>query len=91
MLDAPRQDWSAYEARTRASDRHWLQGLSIGERLALYCEMFNFVETSRDPHADWRALERWHWEQKVQDRRRLVEALKKFDAFRERPTNHHPC
>jgi hypothetical protein len=87
MLDAPKQDWAYYEEKSRAANAAWLRGLSTEQRLAIYCDMFRLIRESRDSSADWDALERWRWRQKLAARQREVKAYRKLDVWRERNAN----
>jgi hypothetical protein len=84
MLDAPRQNWSAYEARVRAADEQWLRSLTVDQKFALYCDFFDALHNSRDPAVNREQLERWRWQQKLAARRRQVEAFRRLDEWRER-------
>jgi hypothetical protein len=83
MLDAPRQNWQIYEAKTRSADALWLRDLTPNERFALYCDMFDLIHESRDPTANWERLDQWRWRQKLAARRQVVEAFHKMDALSE--------
>jgi hypothetical protein len=89
MLDAPQQDWSAYDAKVKANDRAWLRGLTPGDRFTLYEDLFNIIYHGRDKNIDLERLEQWRWQQKVADRLRIVDALQSLDALRERSAKHH--
>jgi hypothetical protein len=89
MLDAPRQDWSAYQAKADAFDRQWLHGLTVEDRFAMYSDLFNLVQNSRVQSANREELDRWHWQQKLAARHRMFEAFQKLDAYRERTAKHH--
>lgn len=89
MLDAPRQDWTAYDERTRAADEAWLRSLTEQDRYALYCDMFDLIHNSRDPNADEAALEQFRWQQKLEIRRRFVEACQRWDAQRGRTAHEN--
>ena len=89
MLDAPRQDWSAYEAKVRAADALWLRELTTTDRFALYCDLFNLIHDARDPAANWEQLDRWRWRQKLAARRQAVAAFHKLDELRERTAQRH--
>jgi hypothetical protein len=89
MLDAPRQDWAAYEKLARPSDAAWLRGLTLDDRLALYADLFDLVWNARRGPGDWERLEQWRWEQKLASRLRMVEAFQKLDILtRERAATH---
>jgi hypothetical protein len=91
MLDAPRQDWAAYEKLAGPSDAAWLRGLTVAERFALYADLFNMVWDARRGPGDWQRLEQWHWQQKLATRLRMVEAFNQLDQrTRERAAEHHP-
>jgi hypothetical protein len=84
MLDAPRQDWRAYEERTRAGNVAWLRALTAQDRFALYCDLFDLIHQSRDPRVDLDRLEQRRWQQKLAARQRVVEAYRRLDEWRER-------
>ena len=89
MIDAPRQDWKAYEQRTREFDIEWLRSLSPADRFALYCDIFNLIRQGRDPKADEERLEELRWQQKLAARQCAVEAFQRLDAWRERTAQRH--
>jgi hypothetical protein len=83
MLDAPQHDWSFYEAKTRTSDAECLRGLTTAERFALYASLYNTIWNARQNlPGDWERLERQRWEEKLEIRRRMVDAFRKLDGFR---------
>ena len=90
MAFAPQQDWSVYESLTHAEYGEWLRGLSPQDRFALYSDMFNLIQSSREAGGDWDRLEKWHWEQKLAARMRQVEAFSKLDQWqRERAASNN--
>jgi len=91
MIDAPQQDWAAYERRCRQSDEEWLRGLTTDDRFDLYADLFRIVWDARRARGDWQRLDEWHWTRKVADRRRMVASLLKLDQFRrERAAGQYP-
>jgi hypothetical protein len=85
MLDAPQHDWSFYEAKTRDSDAAWIRGLSTKERFDLYASLFNTLWNARQNlPGDWERLDNQRWQEKLELRRKMVEALRKLDEYRER-------
>ena len=92
VIDAPQQDWSAYESRARQSDAAWIRNLTPPERFALYDDLFRMVLAARSGAGDWPRLEAWRWREKLSHRLRSVEAFRQLDRLRrERSTSHHPC
>jgi hypothetical protein len=82
MADVPQQDWAAYEARTAESDAAWIRGLTPEDRFALYADLFRIIWGARRGPGDWERLDRWHWDQKLATRLRLVDAFRKLDEVR---------
>ena len=89
MLDAPQQDWAAYERRAAAADAAWNQNVTPDKRIALVADMFRMVWNSpRDP-VERERLEAWRWRAKVARRLTEVDAYRKLDELRrERSTSH---
>ena len=89
MLDAPRQNWTAYADRVKPIDAAWLRALTCAERFDLYADMFKMVLQSSDQRKDQSRLEQWSWEQKVAARRRQLNAYNALDKLkRERAAAH---
>jgi hypothetical protein len=83
MLDAPRHDWSFYEAVTRESNNEWIRGLTTAERFALCASMFNAIWNARQSiPGDWLELDRHRWQEKRAMRGRMLEAFRKLDDLR---------
>jgi hypothetical protein len=82
MLDAPRHDWTYYEACTRASDREFIRALTTSERFAIYASFFDTVWRARQSlPGDWDRLERERLERKLIVRQTIVDALRKMDKL----------
>jgi hypothetical protein len=80
---APQQDWSYIESRSQESDAERLRAMTTAERFALLADMYNTNWTARQGlSGDWDQLEQWRWEEKLAERRRLVEAFQKLDQLR---------
>ena len=83
MLDAPQHDWSFYESKTQASDAECARNLTFAERFALYASLFNMIWNSRQNlSGNWEQSERERWEEKLEVRRRMVDAFRKLDELR---------
>lgn len=83
MSFAPQHDWAAYPALTAQEDAAWLCSLSTSQRFDLYADMFNLAWNARQNNttADWEALDRWRWEQKLAQRLRYVEVYRNLDEM----------
>ena len=82
MDNFPQQDWSYYESRKRDADAQWLRSLTADDRMTLYEDMFNVIESARkEVGGDWERLDRWHWEQKIALRQQMVAAFTKLDEL----------
>lgn len=71
MSFAPQQNWTAYQALTKESDRQYARGLSVEQRFALYEDLFAIVCCRRDPTAGGDHAEQRRWAEKLALRRRL--------------------
>ena len=89
MLDAPRQDWPAYERRTAPYVTKWLRGLTADERLALYDDMFGLVASVPRNSIERERLEECRWREKVARRLFEVAAYLKLDELRREHINSH--
>jgi len=79
MVDAPRQNWNAYDARILKSDAEWIRGLSIQDRFAIYEDAFNLIWSSEKAPGDWSRVDRWRWGEKLAHRLRAIDAFTKLD------------
>jgi len=85
MLDAPQNDWSFYEAKTRDSDAAWSRDLSTTERFDLYANLFNtFWNARQSLPGNWERLDSQRWQEKLELRRKMVDIFRKLDEYRER-------
>jgi hypothetical protein len=82
MIDAPQQDWPAYERRSRQADAAWYRSLTPSQRFALYEDLYRIVMAGRQGPGDWSRLETWQWREKVARRLKEVEAYRKLDELR---------
>jgi hypothetical protein len=91
MATAAQPDWSYYKTREGECDATWLRSLSVGERFALYEDMFNILWAARaEMSGNWARLEQRQWAEKIDRRQRLVEAfLKRDQVLSERAAAHH--
>jgi hypothetical protein len=91
MVVVPQHDWDYYEDRVRESDSAWLRSLTLSERFSLYEDLFDILWTARRKMpGDWARLDQFHWEEKVDLRRRMVDAFSKLDqSQRERAAANH--
>jgi hypothetical protein len=92
MLDAPQHDWHFYEVQTRASEAEWIRGLTTAERFALYASLFNTIWNARQNlPGDWERLEAQRWQEKLELRRRMIDAFRELDELhRERSAANNP-
>jgi hypothetical protein len=92
MLDAPRHDWSFYEAKSRASEAAWNRELSTSERFDLYASLFNTIWNARQNlPRDSERLDDQRWQEKLAMRRRMIDAFHKLDEIRrERSASNDP-
>jgi len=80
MVDAPQQDWSYYEARSRAANAEWLRSLTSAERLAMYEDLFQiYWDARRNSSGNLHQLDQSQWDEKLAMRRRLIEAFRRMD------------
>jgi hypothetical protein len=82
VIEAPKQNWRAYEAATREADASWIRSLSTQERFAIYEDAFHLILSSRGEHGNWKRLDRWRWKQKLALRAKMREAFTNLDRVR---------
>ena len=91
MLDAPKQNWRAYDDLTRRDQADWVRSLSLQDRFAIYDDLFNMIWLGRQNAGDWERLEKSRWKEKVARRLELVRAFVKLDQlYGERATANNP-
>jgi len=82
MPDAPQQDWSYVEARSRDSEAARLRAMTPAEKFAVYADMYNMLWAARqNVEGEWERLDQWRWEEKLAMRLRMVEAFTKLDEL----------
>jgi hypothetical protein len=81
MVDAPRQNWAAYEAAVRPHELERLRRMTPAEKFALYSSLHRFLTRGRIGTSEWEKLEAWRWKKKVRLRRRMVEGYQKLDEY----------
>jgi hypothetical protein len=89
MLDAPKQDWPAYERAAAPNVIKWLRRLTPDERLALYDDMFGLVASVPRTSIERKRLEDVRWREKVARRLVEVNAYRKLDELRREHINTH--
>lgn len=82
MSFAPQQNWAAYQALTKESDRQHARDLSVEQRFALYEDLFVIVCCRRDPTAGGDHAEQRRWAEKLALRRRLSDIYLTADQRR---------
>ncbi len=75
MIDPPRQDWALYESMSRPGDVAWIRSLTIGDRLALYADLFDLIWDARQASNIDNRVEDRRWSRKIEVRQRLVNAF----------------
>jgi hypothetical protein len=93
MLTAPSHDWSFFEAQVRLADAEWLRQLTERDRAELTSSLFNTIWNARqNVSGDWDRLDARRWQEKLELRRRTVDAFQKLDQFRrERSAANDTC
>jgi hypothetical protein len=86
MAFAPSQDWSTFLALTRESDAEFARASSVEERMAIYENLFELVQSARQRPGNWDELDSWCWNQKLATRQKLMAAFAKLDQFRRERT-----
>lgn len=71
-----RIDWQAASKQTGATDKEWLQSLSVEDSIALYCDLAQFALSQRDESEGWKRLEDERWREKLAYRQKLKRAAK---------------
>jgi hypothetical protein len=87
MIDAPRQDWAAYEAAVRPHELERLRRMTPADKFALYEDMFELFTAGRIGTKEWKRLEELRWQEKLRIRNRMVEAFRKWDEIRARASD----
>ena len=86
MAFAPSQDWSTFLALTRGSDAEFARASTVDERMAIYENLFEIVQSARQRPGNWDELDNWRWNDKLATRQKLVAAFAKLDQFRRERT-----
>ncbi|HEY4232569.1 MAG TPA: hypothetical protein VGM76_04030 [Lacipirellulaceae bacterium] len=86
MLDAPQQNWAEFTSATRDENDASIRRLTAADRFSIYADLFNVIWVARGELGNWERLDRWRWEQKLDERRRLVAAFNKLDQLRRERT-----
>lgn len=72
MLDAPRQDWEAYETFVAKHDRQLARSLSVEERFARYVDLYQLVCGQVRTVEQQARLDESRWTQKLALRRKQI-------------------
>jgi hypothetical protein len=86
MTFAPRQDWSTYIALTSRDDAALARAGTVEQRMAIYEDLVEIVQSARQRPGNWDSLDRWRWKQKLANRQKLVAAFAKLDQSRRERT-----
>lgn len=74
MLDAPRQDWNAYQLLVGEQDRRLARNLTFADRFARYEDLFELVCQHPRPVDQQARLEKRRWQEKLSIRKRQLAA-----------------
>ena len=86
MAFAPSQDWSTFLALTREGDAASARASTVAERMAIYEDLFEVIQSARQRPGNWDELDRWRWNEKFATRQKLMAAFAKLDQFRRERT-----
>jgi hypothetical protein len=79
MIDAPQQDWAAYDAAVRPIELERLRRMTPAERFSVYASLHHLLTEGRMGTKDWEKMEAWRWQNKLRLRERMVRAYRKLD------------
>jgi hypothetical protein len=82
-MDAPRQNWALYEERVMPEHAKWLQGLTYEQSFDIFRSLVRLAANLPNSPEEMELINRRRWEEKLEARRRQVEAFRALDAIRD--------
>jgi hypothetical protein len=80
---APQHDWTYLEGLVQPYDAASLAAMTPAERFCVYADLYNSLWAGRQRvQGDWAKLDEVRWQEKLAQRRRMVEAFTKLDRLR---------
>ena len=83
MIDAPKQDWTWYEEKSRGEHAAWLRSLTPVAALTLCEALRSFALRFTQGSPESERLEQEHWREKLAIRRKMLAVFVAWDRRRE--------